>query len=87
MQGALLKCKACRPPLHRIPQVTHAALQLLAGLTKLRQLRWHVGDVTDLLPDVAAVKSLSSLVSLHLPSYLHGQFRCGGAWMTGCLLL
>ncbi|GBF92884.1 hypothetical protein Rsub_05503 [Raphidocelis subcapitata] len=61
-------------------EVTHASLQAISGLTRLRQLRWHVGDVTDLLPDVAALKGLSSLVSLHLPSYLHGQFSRWSAY-------
>lgn len=60
--------------------MTHAALQALGGLSRLRQLRWHVGDVTDLLPDVEAVRSLSSLVALHLPSYLHGQFARWSAY-------
>ena len=57
-----------------MPQVTHAALQALSGLSRLRQLRWHVGDVTDMLPDVSCFKGLASLVAFHLPSYLHGQF-------------
>lgn len=61
-------------------EVTHAALQALTGLTRLRQLRWHVGDVTDLLPDVASLRCLESLVALHLPSYLHGQFARWSAY-------
>jgi hypothetical protein len=65
---------------HAAAQVTHAALQAISTLTRLRQLRWHVGDVTDLLPDVAALKSMQGLVSLHLPSYLHGQFSRWCAW-------
>jgi hypothetical protein len=36
--------------------------------------------VTDLLPDVAALKGLSSMVALHLPSYLHGQFSRWSAY-------
>lgn len=63
-------------------EVTHAALQPLSSLTRLRQLRWHVGDVTDLLPDVASLKSLKSLVALHLPSYLHGQFSRWSAYLA-----
>ncbi|KAI8464223.1 MAG: hypothetical protein J3K34DRAFT_462043 [Monoraphidium minutum] len=60
--------------------VTHAALQHLGGLSRLRQLRWHVGDVTDPLPDVATLKQLTALASLHLPSYLHGQFARWSAY-------
>eukprot|EP00879_Flechtneria_rotunda_P032917 GHRR01036378.1.p2 GENE.GHRR01036378.1~~GHRR01036378.1.p2 ORF type:complete len:138 (+),score=45.32 GHRR01036378.1:195-608(+) len=52
-------------------KLTHGSLVALTGLRQLRKLRWHVGDLMDLLPDLRALAQLKSLVSFHIPSGLH----------------
>jgi hypothetical protein len=60
-------------------QLTHGALLGLTGLSKLRELRWHVGSPFDLLPDVQALAQLQGLMTVHFPHWLCAQFeRWGG---------
>lgn len=59
--------------------LTHGALLGLTRLSKLRELRWHVGSVLDLMPDVQALAQLQGLMIVHFPHWLCGQFeRWGG---------
>eukprot|EP00775_Hariotina_reticulata_P004481 gene4481-4735_t len=59
--------------------LTHGGLLGLKALRKLRQLRWHVGDALELMPDMTALAQLKGLVALHIPSFLHNQMeRWGG---------
>lgn len=60
--------------------LTHGALLGLTGLKKLRELRWHVGDVLELMPDVNALAQLKGLMTLHIPSWLHAQMERWGAY-------
>lgn len=61
------------------PELTHGALLGLTCLTKLRRLRWHVGDVLDQMPDLTSLAKMKGLVSLHIPVALHTQMeRWGG---------
>lgn len=60
-------------------QLTHGALLGLTRLRKLRQLRWHVGDVLDMLPDLSSLAMLKGLMALYVHTPLHTQMeRWGG---------
>jgi hypothetical protein len=59
--------------------LTHGGLLGLRPLRKLRQLRWHVGDALELMPDMTALAQLTGLMALHIPTFLHNQMeRWGG---------
>lgn len=60
--------------------LTHGSLLGLTGLWKLRELRWHVGSVLDLMPDVQALAQLRGLMTVHLPHWLHNQMERWGAY-------
>jgi hypothetical protein len=60
--------------------LTHGALLGLTGLRKLRELRWHVGDILELMPDVNALAQLKGLVLLSIPHWLHNQMERWGAY-------
>jgi hypothetical protein len=82
LRDELLASAAALPSLTRLatlsvvavsnPRVTHGGLLGLT-LPKLRVLRWHVGDVLELMPDVGALAALRGLVALHVPTWLHTQ--------------
>lgn len=60
--------------------LTHGALLGLTSLKSLRDLRWHVGDVLSLMPDVRALAELKGLMRLSLPHWLHAQMERWGAY-------
>jgi hypothetical protein len=60
--------------------LTHGALLGLTSLRKLRELRWHVGSVLELMPDVNALAQLQGLMAVHLPHWLHTQMERWGAY-------
>lgn len=60
--------------------LTHGSLLGLTGLRKLRELRWHVGSVLELMPDVQALAQLQGLMRVHLPHWLHQQMERWGAY-------
>ena len=61
-------------------ELTHGGLLGLTRLCKLRELRWHVGDVLALMPDVKALEQLRGLLTLHIPNWLHSQMERWGAY-------
>lgn len=61
-------------------QLTHGGLLGLTCLKKLRQLRWHVGDVLDMLPDLTSLAKLKGLVALYIHTALHTQMERWGAY-------
>ncbi|KAF6266026.1 hypothetical protein COO60DRAFT_639825 [Scenedesmus sp. NREL 46B-D3] len=60
--------------------LSHGGLLGLTSLAKLRALRWHVGDVLELMPDMGALSKLKGLVALHIPTWLHVQMERWGAY-------
>jgi hypothetical protein len=60
--------------------LTHGALLGLTSLRKLRELRWHVGSVLELMPDVNALAQLQGLMTVHVPHWLHSQMERWGAY-------
>jgi hypothetical protein len=60
--------------------LSHGGLLGLTSLVKLRVLRWHVGDVLELMPDMGALAKLKGLVALHIPTWMHQQMECWGAY-------
>jgi hypothetical protein len=62
------------------PGLSHGGLLGLTRLEKLRVLRWHVGDVLELMPDMGALAKLKGLVALHIPTWLHAQMERWGAY-------
>lgn len=69
--------------------VTHCGLHSLHHCTRLRHLRWNVGDMMDLIPDVVALLPLTQLLHLSIPAGLHHQMTRWSAWgfMDGPLSL
>jgi hypothetical protein len=60
--------------------LSHGGLLGLTNLAKLRVLRWHVGDVLELMPDMGALAKLKGLVALHIPTWMHQQMERWGAY-------
>jgi hypothetical protein len=60
-------------------QPTNGGLLGLTRLRKLRELRWHVGDSLEPMPDLQALVQLKGLMRLHIPIWLHNKMeRWGG---------
>lgn len=62
------------------PGLGHGGLLGLTTLKQLRLLRWHVGDVLELMPDMGALAKLKGLVALAIPTWLHAQMERWGAY-------
>ncbi|WIA15982.1 hypothetical protein OEZ85_012722 [Tetradesmus obliquus] len=62
------------------PGLSHGGLLGLTTLKQLRLLRWHVGDVLELMPDMGALAKLKGLVALAIPTWLHAQMERWGAY-------
>lgn len=90
LTDALLAAAAAQTQLHGLSSLsvlglgnqnlTHGALLGLTQLRRLRELRWHVGDVLELMPDVNALGQLKALMTLSIPNWLHSQMERWGAY-------
>jgi hypothetical protein len=79
--GASLRCLSSLSVLGiGNPGLSHGGLLGLTTLEQLRVLRWHVGDVLELMPDMGALAKLKGLVALHIPTWLNSQMERWGAY-------